>query len=73
MKQEGADADLLPRIAGDEAFGMSTEELEALVDPRRFVGRAPEQVERILSEWVAPVLERYRSVAERVSEPDVRV
>jgi len=43
------------------------------VDARRFVGRAPEQVDRLLTEWVAPVLERYESVAGRVAEPDVRV
>jgi adenylosuccinate lyase len=73
MKEEGADADLLSRIASDEAFGMSADELDALVDPRRFVGRAPEQVERLLDEWVAPVLERYRSQAARVGEAEVHV
>lgn len=73
MKDEGADADLLERIAGDSAFGVTPAELETLVDARRFVGRAPEQVERILAEWVAPVLERYADVVGRVAEPDVRV
>ena len=73
MKDEGADADLLDRIAGDPAFGMSAQELEKLVDPRRFVGRAPEQVARFLSEWADPVLERYGQVASRVAEPEVRV
>ena len=73
MKDEGADADLLERIASDEAFGVTADELATLVDARRFVGRAPEQVERILAEWVAPVLERYADVVARVAEPDVRV
>jgi adenylosuccinate lyase len=73
MKEEGADADLLSRIAQDEAFGMDAEELSALVDPRRFVGRAPEQVERILTGWVAPVLERYQGVADRVGEAEIHV
>ena len=73
MKDEGADADLLERIASDEAFGVTADELITLVDARRFVGRAPEQVERILAEWVAPVLERYADVVARVAEPDVRV
>ncbi len=73
MKSEGGDADLLERIAGDEAFGLSREELEALVDPRRFVGRAPEQVTRMLEERVAPVLTRYGADANRVEETEIHV
>jgi adenylosuccinate lyase len=73
MKEEGAEADLLERIATDDAFGMSAEELDTLVDPRRFVGRAPEQVARILDEWVAPVLAHYEARASRVGEAEVRV
>ena len=73
MKEEGAAADLLERIAADEAFGTTADELEALVDPLRFVGRAPEQVARILDEWVAPVLARHAAEAGRVEEADVRV
>lgn len=74
MKDEGAQSDLLERIAGDEAFGMSLDQLEELVDPARFVGRAPQQVDRFLEEWVDPVINRYGSEAEsRVGAPDVRV
>ena len=73
MKEEGADADLLSRIAGDSAFGLSATELEDLIDPRRFVGRAPEQVVRILEEWVAPVLARSGPALENLEEPDIRV
>lgn len=73
MKEEGAEADLLARIADDEAFGIDADALDALVDPRRFVGRAPEQVRRMLDERVAPVLERYADTAARVGAPDVRV
>ncbi len=73
MKEEGADADLLERIASDEAFGMDQPTLDALIDPRRFVGRAPEQVARILAEDVQPVLDRYAENASRVGAPDVRV
>ncbi len=73
MKEEGAPADLLERIAGDDAFGLSAAELETLVDPRRFVGRAPEQVAHMLEEWVAPVLSRYAERADRMTEAEVRV
>ena len=74
MKEEGERADLLERIAGDELFDMSMEELRELVDPMRFVGRSPEQVDRFLSEWVDPVLERYSTVSNQaIGDPDVRV
>jgi adenylosuccinate lyase len=74
MKDEGARADLLERIAQDEVIGMSLEELQELVDPRRFVGRAPEQVDRFLEEWVDPIVQRYSSESSQaLGEPDVRV
>jgi len=74
MKDEGAEADLLERIAGDDAFGMSLAELRKIADPARFVGRAPDQVDRFLAEWVQPALERLEAGAnERLGEPDVRV
>jgi adenylosuccinate lyase len=73
MKEEGVKADLLERIAADEAFGLSASELDALVDPHRYVGRAPEQVAHLLDAWVAPVLARHGAGADRVGEPEVRV
>jgi adenylosuccinate lyase len=74
MKEDGPEAgDLLERIAGDEAFGLSTEELQELVDPHRFVGRAPEQVERFLDTAVAPVLERLSAEAQQLQEAKLHV
>ncbi len=74
MKDEGAEADLLERIAGDDAFAMTLDDLREIADPTRFVGRAPEQVDRFLAEWVQPALERLEAGAkERLGEPDVRV
>ncbi|NJD17831.1 MAG: adenylosuccinate lyase, partial [Gemmatimonadetes bacterium] len=73
MKDEGAPADLLERIASDPAFGVSREELDTLVDPRRFVGRAPEQVRRFLDEWVAPVLARHQARSGRIAEARIHV
>lgn len=73
MKEEGAAADLLERIAGDDAFGLSAGELAELVDPMRFVGRAPEQVDRFLERDVAPVLERLLAGADAVADPEIHV
>jgi adenylosuccinate lyase len=73
MKEEGADADLLDRIAGDDTFGLSGAELAEMVDPMRFVGRAPAQVARFLGREVAPVLERQRAHILKLDEPDLHV
>lgn len=73
MKQ-GRPADLVHRIAGDDAFGMTATQIEDLIDARRFVGRAPEQVDRFLAEHVEPVLDRWLADARaRLDAPDVRV
>ncbi len=72
--KEGRPSDLIDRIASDDAFGMTADEIRSLIDGERFVGRAPEQVDRMLSEAVQPMLDRHLSAArERVGAPEVRV
>ena len=48
--KEGEPCDLLDRLAADPAFGMTRSELDAVMDPRLYIGRCQEQVERFLSE-----------------------
>ncbi len=59
VKVQGGENDLIERIAADDSFGMSRDEILALIDPKAFVGRSPEQVEEFLASAVRPVLERY--------------
>ena len=59
VKGEGKDNDLIERIKGDEAF--SSLDIDALLDPSAFVGRAPQQVDDFLAAQVAPVRDRYAS------------
>ena len=73
IKEEAAEVDLLERIASDDAFGLTRTDLDALVDPRRFVGRAPEQVSRFLDDHVAPALAKQTAGAVPLSDPDVHV
>jgi adenylosuccinate lyase len=74
MKEEGADSDLMDRIADDDAFGLSGQELSNLLDPIRFTGRSAEQVDRFLARWVDPVLDRYGADLDaRIGAPTVRV
>ena len=53
--KEGEPCDLLERLAAEGSFGLSLPEMEALLDPRRYVGRCPAQVEAFL-EGVRPLL-----------------
>lgn len=60
VKQGDGNNDLLERIAGDPAFGVTLEELQGMLSPSRYVGRAPEQTAGFLSLQVSPILERHR-------------
>jgi len=59
VKNEGGINDLGERILSDPAFGLSEADMAEALDPARYVGRAPQQVDAFLEEEVAPVLERY--------------
>jgi adenylosuccinate lyase len=60
--------DLLERLAGDESFGVQMRDLEGVIDPRRFVGRAPEQVDEFLRDVVAPLFAGESARAESLEE-----
>jgi adenylosuccinate lyase len=67
----GREPDLRERLAGDPAFEAVAGILDDLLDGRRYVGRAPEQVEEFLEAEVDPVLSKYADIARR--EADIRV
>ena len=56
MKQLGLDNDLIERVRRDPYFDPIKGELDALLDPSTFIGRAPQQVDKFLADWVAPAL-----------------
>jgi adenylosuccinate lyase len=58
VKEHGERNDLIERIAGDAEFGMARAEIESMLDPSRFTGRAAEQVTLFLQNEVQPVLSR---------------
>ena len=56
VKQLGLDNDLIERVRKDPYFDPIKGELEALLDPNTFYGRAPQQVDKFLKDWVRPAL-----------------
>ncbi len=71
VKVEGGENDLLERIAADEAFGVTIEELEKILKPENYIGRAKEQTEDFLNECIKPVLEKYADVES--DKPEINV
>ncbi|HEX5581710.1 MAG TPA: adenylosuccinate lyase [Gemmatimonadaceae bacterium] len=65
MKDEGAENDMLERLAADPEYGVPVEDLRAATDPTRFVGRAPEQVDEFLEEVIEPLLAGEETRVER--------
>ncbi len=59
VKEQGAENDLLQRIASDSAFGVTLTELQTLLCPENYVGRAPQQTEEFITETVLPALQKY--------------
>ncbi len=59
VKDKGLENNLIDLIAEDPLFGMNREELTAHLEPSRYIGRCPEQVDDFLRDCVAPVLARY--------------
>lgn len=62
VKQGDGVNDLLERIAGDTAFGVTLDELNGMLEPSRYVGRAPEQTAEFLAEQAGPVLKRHQDL-----------
>lgn len=64
--KEGADCDLLSRLASEPAFAMTEEEMSAVLDPSLYIGRCPEQVNAFLAR-VRPLLRG----AEQTAAPEI--
>lgn len=62
VKEKGLDNNLLELIANDPAFNMSLEDLQKTMDPSKYVGRSPEQVDEFLTEVINPILEENKEI-----------
>lgn len=59
VKMEGADCDLLHRIAEDDAFGVTYEDLLKIMSPENFVGCAPMQTQDFVENCALPAIAKY--------------
>lgn len=71
VKEKGLDNNLLELIAADPAFNLSLEELQKTMDPAKYVGRAPVQVEAYLNNVVNPMLKANKEILGVTAEINV--
>ncbi len=69
VKMEGKDNDLLERLESDPAF--ASVNIKQVTDPKRFVGRAPQQVDEFVKMYVTPIRRRYRKMLATKSDLSV--
>lgn len=62
VKIEGKPNDLIERILKEPSFNLKEEDVESLLDPILYVGRAPQQVDDFINEEVNPVLAANREL-----------
>lgn len=67
VKEFGRPNDLVDRIAGDESFGLSKDEILKALNPENLCGRAVNQVTEFIEGKVNPVLEKYTELLDGVS------
>ncbi len=71
VKEQGGENDLLERIASDDAFGVTLEELESILQPEKYTGRAKEQTEDFLANDVRNALAPYDNI--KTEKPEINV
>ena len=75
VKEEGQDNDLMERIRRSDFFKPIAGELDEILDPRQYVGRSPQQVDRFLGPGgeVQGALEKYEDVLRQRNVVDLNV
>ena len=71
VKREGGNNNLLDLIEKDDAFKAVHGKLSEILDPKKFVGRAPSQVVEFIEKDVDPILKKYASLLGETG--DVRI
>lgn len=70
VKEQGGDNDLIDRIKNSKFFEPIWNELDSLLDPSTFIGRAPQQVESFINNDVKNALAPFK---EKIVETDIKL
>ncbi|EJT49990.1 adenylosuccinate lyase [Trichosporon asahii var. asahii CBS 8904] len=73
VKEQGGENDLIDRVKADPYFAPIIDQLPQLLDPKTFIGRAPEQVDEFVAEWVNPAIEKYQDQIKNVKAAELSV
>lgn len=68
VKEQGLPNDLLERLRAEPL--MAGVDLDKVLDPSAYIGRAPEQVDRFIEQIVQPLRERYEERIEALPDSD---
>ena len=71
VKSEGARNDLLERIKMSDKFDLDMDDIERIMQPELYIGRAPEQVKEFIASEVDPILEKEKNCPEIKADLDV--
>ncbi|HEX7919128.1 MAG TPA: hypothetical protein VF454_06970 [Gemmatimonadales bacterium] len=71
---EGGTNDLMERLSADKAFAkLDAKKLKGELDPAKYVGRSPEQVNEFLGEYLRPLMLKARPHAATAGVAEIRV
>ncbi|SHH84774.1 adenylosuccinate lyase [Caloranaerobacter azorensis DSM 13643] len=62
VKEQGGKNDLIDRIINCDKINLTKEEILDILDPEKFIGRAPEQVVEFIEEYIDPILNKHKDV-----------
>ena len=71
VKLEGKDNNLIELIRKDAAFKAVHDRLDEILDAKKFIGRAPQQVEEFIAQEIDPILEKHKSLLGEKGEVNV--
>jgi len=66
VKQFGKTNDLIKRLKADQAF--SKIDFKKILNPKDYIGRAPQQVDEFIAQYVTPIRRRYKNQLNKTVE-----
>jgi len=71
VKELGEANDLIERVINDKSFMLSKEEINSIIDPKKFIGRAPGQVTDFVDEFIKPIIDANKELLGENAEINV--